>query len=390
MMATDEFDVIVIGAGPAGSAAAYTAAAEGLRVGLIDHKAFPRDKLCGGLITGRSRRYFREVFGRDLASVPLDRKDVIEFRFQGRPVGVIADAPPMYLSRRWDLDHYLCRLALERGAVDLTGQRVAAIDPDKCRITLKGGREIACGVLIGADGANSMVARALFGQSFDRRRIGFGLEIEATGNDLCPDAPISIDIAAARWGYGWRFPKARSTTIGVGGVLAENADMKEVMAGYLRRHCSDADPGRCKGQFLPFGDYRKQPGRGAALLAGDAAGLVDPITGEGIAYAMKSGQMAALSALEVLRAGRPERALRLYRARLRPVHRALRSANLLRPLIFRAGMQGAFEQAFRESVTIRRQYLDLLAGECEYGDVVRACLRRLPRLIGLVLFKGAR
>ena len=76
------------------------------------------------------------------------------------------------------------------------------------RLTLKDGRALAYGVLIGADGANSQVARHLFGQSFDRARIGFGLEIEAGGDHVRPDAPIRIDLGAVEWGYGWVFPKA--------------------------------------------------------------------------------------------------------------------------------------------------------------------------------------
>ena len=387
----EHYDVVVVGAGPAGAAAAYTAAAQTARVALIDHKSFPRHKLCGGLITGRAKRYFREVFDTDLAVDPLDRKDVIEFRFQGRPAGVIDGAPPMYLSMRWDLDHYMCGLAIARGAEDMTGLGVNEIDMDGRVITLKDGRRIGYGVLIGADGVNSMVARCLFGQSFDHKRIGFGLEIEAAGKDLRPDDPIRIDIAAARWGYGWCFPKCRSTTVGVGGLLAENEDMKSVMAAYLSSLGMDDGLSACKGQFLPFGDYRKRPGKGAVLLAGDAAGLVDPITGEGIAYAIRSGQLAARAAAKALQVGRPERALGLYRRQLRPTCRALWAANMLRPLVFRAGFRGAFEKGFRNSATVRRQYLDLLAGECEYGVIVAACLRRFPRLIRLMLLsKGVR
>ena len=390
-MKTESFDVVVVGAGPAGGAAAYTAARAGLRVALIDHKTFPRDKLCGGLITGRSQRYFREIFGEALAVDPLERKDAIEFRFQGRPVGMIDDAPPLYLSMRWDLDHYICRKALAAGVADLTGQAIDTIGTAENRVVMKDGTRIAYGVLIGADGVNSRVARHLFGQSFDRRRIGFGLEIEATGAYRQPDAPISVNIAAADWGYGWCFPKRCSTTVGVGGVLSKNTGMKAAMAAYLAELGIDRDARAYKGQFLPFGDYRKHPGRGAVLLAGDAAGLVDPITGEGIAYAMKSGQLAAEAASAALTAGTADAAARLYRRRLRPVHRALRTANLLRPLIFWPVLQGAFEHAFRHSSTVRRQYMELLAGEVEYGTILTACLRRSPRIIRLALHsKGVR
>lgn len=385
------FDVVVIGAGPAGSAAAATAAAGGASVALIDHKVFPRDKLCGGLITGRSLRYYAEIFGAPLDVSPLERKEKIAFRFRGRPVGRIDDAPPLYLSMRWDFDHHLVNRALAHGAVDMTGQGVGSVYPASRRVVLKDGRSISYGVLIGADGVNSMVARVLFGQSFDRARIGFGLEVEAPANPAAHEMPVSIDIAAAAWGYGWSFPKSCSTTIGVGGLLSENPDMKSAMSSYLESHGVEMAPKSFKGQFLPFGDYRKSPGKDAILLAGDAAGLVDPITGEGIAYAMKSGQMAALAAVGAVRSGNPARALAEYRRRLRPIHRSLRAAGMLRPLIFRPRYQRMFETAFRHSGTVRRRYLELLAGEVEYGAIMRACLRRLPRMLRLwVLSKGVR
>ncbi len=385
------FDVAVIGAGPAGAAAAATAVRVGLSVALIDHKSFPRNKLCGGLITGRSMRYFRDVFGENLTVDPLERKEVIEFQFQGRDLGRISDAPPMFLSMRWEFDHHLVERAVAMGAEDMTGQQVEAIDIQTRRIALKDGRTLAYGVMIGADGANSMVARRLFGRSFDRSRIGFGLEIEAPSVPRPAEAPLSVNIAAAQWGYGWSFPKDCSTTIGVGGLLTENDDFKSALTDYLRILGVEADERDFKGQFLPFGDFRKQPGSGSVLLAGDAAGLVDPITGEGIAYALKSGQMAARAAKSASTTDTPEVALRLYQKQLRPIHRSLRMANLIRPMIFHPRFQPTFERAFRGSVTVRRKYLDLLAGEIGYGAILAACLWRMPRMARMMMLsKGVR
>ncbi|MEI4232504.1 geranylgeranyl reductase family protein [Roseovarius sp. D22-M7] len=381
----DRYDVIVIGAGPAGGAAAYWAAQAGLRVALIDRKTFPRDKLCGGLITGRARRHYAEIFGHEMPFEAGDRKTEVDFRFRGRPVGLIRDAPALCATMRWDLDAMICAQAIAAGAADFTGRGVAALAPEAQRLTLEDGRSLTFGVLIGADGANSQVARHLFGESFERARIGFGLEIEAGGRHLCPDAPIRIDLAAVNWGYGWVFPKRRTTTVGVGGVLARNPQIKRAMADYCAMLGIDPAEARVKGQFLPFGAFRKVPGKGAVLLAGDAAGLVDPITGEGIGYAMKSGQLAAQAAHDALSRGQPHRALGLYRRALRPHHRALRMARAIRPLIFLPRLEPAFERAFRRSTTLRHQYLRLMAGEVEYGDILWRLVLRLPRLAWLTL-----
>ncbi|SEN59522.1 geranylgeranyl reductase family [Roseovarius tolerans] len=385
----EQFDVIVIGAGPAGGAAAFWAARAGLTVALIDRKSFPRDKLCGGLVTGRARRHYAEIFGHEMPFDPEDCKTTVDFRYRGQSVGLIEDAPPLCATMRWDMDAMICGQALGAGARDFTGQEVSALDFGARTVTFTDGRALAYRVLIGADGVNSQVAKRLFGRSFERARIGFGLEIEATDPHLAPDAPIRIDLAAAQWGYGWTFPKRRSTTIGVGGLLSKNPGMKRAMADYCDLLGIDAPEARIKGQFLPFGDVRKVPGRGAVLLAGDAAGLVDPVTGEGIGHALHSGQLAAQAAIDALAAHRPDTALRRYRRALRPLHRSLRMARLIRPVIFAPALERSFARAFARSTTLRRQFLDLMAGDTDYHDILWQVVQRLPRL-GLMLLQRRR
>ncbi|MAU52795.1 MAG: geranylgeranyl reductase [Roseovarius sp.] len=382
------FDVIVAGAGPAGAAAAWRAARAGLRVALLDSKRFPRDKLCGGLVTGRARAHYAAIFGRPMPFAPGECKTVVAFHHRGRPAGVIADAPPLCATMRREMDAALCAQALGAGAQDYTGRGLVALDADARQITLADGSVLGYALLIGADGVNSAVARALFGQSFDRARIGFALEIEADAPHL-PRDTIRIDLGAAQWGYGWAFPKRHTTTIGVGGLLAENADMKRAMAAYCAALGVEAAETRVKGQFLPFGDVRARPGRGAVLLAGDAAGLVDPITGEGIGHAMASGGMAAQAAIDALSAGRPGQALARYRRALAPIHRDLRIARLLRPLFYLPATEPAFARAFARSTTLRRMFLDQMAGEAEYPDILWRLALRLPRL-GLTMLQRRR
>lgn len=370
------FDIIVLGAGPAGSAAAFTAARAGLRVALVDKHVFPRDKLCGGAFTGRSMRYFQEIFGAHAPEAPmLTSSDVIFCAF-GQEMGLYNNVPPIHLTMRTTLDVALLQAALAAGAVDLTGNAVLDIDPGKPAITLKSG-VVSADLLIAADGVNSPTARALFGRAYDPNRIGFALEVEHP-SDEAPDQPVRLDFGAAEWGYGWDFPKTCGRTIGVGGVLHRNADMK----GALRRYLATlgvADDRPIKGQFLPFGNYRRVPGHGPVLLAGDAAGLVDPITGEGIAYALKSGQLAAKAAISAIAEGRPGVALMSYRRALRPIHQAIFQARLIRPLIFAPSFRQGFVRGFRGSSSLRRDYMHLLAGDMEYATITRKTVARLPR-----------
>ncbi|MGY3437648.1 MULTISPECIES: geranylgeranyl reductase family protein [unclassified Marinovum] len=371
------FDVIVIGAGPAGASAARTAASLGLRVALVDKARFPREKLCGGGFTGRAAQYYREIFERDLPA-EFDSKTAVDLYGFGEKLGVIDDIPPVYLTMRLSLDAHLYALALDAGAVDFTAQKISTMDPEAGTVTLASGTKLQAPVVIGADGVNSAVARALFGRAFDPDRIGFALEAE--GPALADDAPLRIDMGAANWGYGWSFPKTGSHTVGVGGVHSRNPELKALMKGYMADLGVPADT-RIKGQYLPFGQARRCPGRSNVLLVGDAAWLVDPVTGEGIAYALKSGQMAALAARDALARHEPDAALMLYRARLRPILTAMRHANRVRLLLYWGPFRQGFLRAARKSGTLRYDYMRLLGGEIEYTDLMRALARRLPNYL---------
>ncbi len=350
-----------------------TAAMAGLRVALVDKARFPRNKLCGGGITGRAISHYRRIFGADLPDVPLEQRNSFTFHAFGRDLGTSHDAPPLHLGMRFQLDEALVRAALAAGALDFTG-RTGNLDPAHPALDFPDLR-LEAPLLIAADGVNSPAARQLFGQAFDPRTIGFALEVELPG--AAPDRPLRIDFGAADWGYGWQFPKPQGTTIGVGGVQARNADMKASLRRYMMM-LDVGEPLKVKGQFLPFGDFRRIPGKGNILLAGDAAGLVDPITGEGIAHALDSGARAAEAAIMALRSGQPETALVAYTRALQPIHRGLRHARLLRNLMFRESLRPAFIRSFQKSRTLRGDYLKLIAGETDYGPLMRKMTARLP------------
>lgn len=374
MQRQESFDLIVLGAGPAGAACARTAAKLGLSVALVDKARFPRDKLCGGGLSGRATKHYARIFDRPLPDVPLAKRDAITFCAFGEPLIEDLEAPVMHLAMRHAFDASLVAAALEAGAQDFMG-RTGTIDLDGPAYDLDDLRLVAP-LIVAADGVNSATAKLLFGTSFDREKIGFALEIEHP--HVSPDTPLRIDFGAADWGYGWQFPKAHGTTIGVGGVLSRNADMKAAMSDYLER--LGLDPSlKAKGQFLPFGDFRETPGKGRVLLAGDAAGLVDPITGEGIAHALHSGELAAIAVAEALAKNAPDSALARYKRALKPIHSGLRQARWLRQIMFREGFRETFIKRFRRSKGLKTDYLRLLAGETEYGEIMRKMALRLPR-----------
>jgi geranylgeranyl reductase family protein len=394
-MDAEHFEVVVVGGGPAGSAAARTLAAAGRDVCLIDRAIFPREKLCGGLVTLRSKKIFERTFGGQWKNDLFVSSTDVAFFSNGK---LIAAPPPysrLFFTMRFDFDNYLLGLARQAGAQLKLGESLSNLDLRARVIQLASGINISFDYLIGADGVNSQIAKSIFGHSFDPNTIGFGLEVEVPRANL-PDQSdrVEIDFAAARWGYGWVFPKKATFTIGVGGIHKLNPDLRKSLDRYLQHKGLSADEFKVKGQYIPFGDYRKRPGKGCVLLCGDAAGTVDPITGEGIAYAMQSGEAAAQAIIKSTR-DKCDNAFDLYLSEYKNIATPIQQATFWRRLIFPKLIQKPFAWAFADASTLQKGYLDILAGERDYNSlyslfgvqVVKA-VRKLFSAISLKLFGG--
>ena len=126
-----------------------------------------------------------------------------------------------------------------------------------------------------------------------------------------------------------------------------------------------------------MGEVKRRPGRGPVLLAGDAAGFVDPITGEGIGWAIHSGALAAEAAAAALAEGRPAAALGHYRRLAAPMLRELGRAQMLSAMVYHPRLQSRFHDMLARSPRMRRHFLDLLGGDLDYADLGPARLARL-------------
>lgn len=369
--------VAIVGGGPAGSSAAFTLAAAGIQVCLVDRSVFPRDKLCGGLLTLRSRKTFQAIFKTDWSPVIQARGRGVEFFYHSTPLKSVADYKDVFFTCRKEFDAFLLDLARGAGATVLEGRRVEAVNYEKSELRLADGTALQYGFLIGADGVNSVVAKSILGVSFHKHSIGFGLEMEVPlSSGKAALANPEIHFGLLEYGYGWVFPKKETLTAGVGGLLRANPGMKEIMEAFLHRRFGYLPPGKMKGHFIPFGDFRSPPGKGNVLLCGDAAGLVEPITGEGIAFAMLSGQYAAESIREALSLVQPGSALALYEQRYERIAQSLRQAKLLRHLLFPRPCQFLLSKILPRSESVARRHLDLMADELSYRDFGRFLLKQ--------------
>jgi len=208
--------------------------------------------------------------------------------------------------------------------------------------------------------------------------MAIGLEVNVPASEVPRAVELpEIYFGIAKWGYGWVFPKGDCLTIGVGGLASRNPEMKRLFSRFLTDVCGRLPETPFRGHPIPYNNFTRSPGRGNVLLAGDAAGLVEPITGEGIAFAIQSGEMAARSVLAAARAGRPHDAAKLYRGNLSEIHRLFRYAWMMRLLVFPPRTQRLFLSVLARSETPAKKFLDLLADEIDYRDYAKFIAGRL-------------
>lgn len=380
-------EVVVVGAGPAGSAAAATLAREGVQVTVIDRARFPRDKLCGGLLTRRAAKMYARAFNRPW-------HPVIEAQSRGMHLhdgshaalsrlNGVQDSHLLEFTCRARFDHFLLEQALDAGAQAVLGQGVSEVDTLNGLITLTDGRRWQAQVVIGADGVNSRVAHALHGRGLDPRHTALALEVEVPRDWGGSVQDPEIYFGVVHWGYAWVFPKQETLTVGLGGLQSANAGLKNSLRDFLclRFPSHPIESLRVRGHHLPYGRFERRPGGARTLLCGDAAGLVEPITGEGIAFALQSGHAAACAARRSVREGGS--ALHHYLPEYRGVTADLRWANRLRHLVFAPRLEGLFLRTLPSMQSAPTRMMELMADELSYPAwsrlVGRSIWRRLRR-----------
>jgi len=307
MLHSAQKDVIICGGGPAGATAALVLARRGHTVTLYDKADFPRPKLCGGLLTWKSMQLLERVHGETADSLTdagvinqVSDKYVIRTLDQSLAQGTLTY--PFHLVDRTCFDERLLNAARCAGAEIKTNVSVTGCDPEAGAVALDTGEIVHARHIIGADGANSLIRRSF--PSFDaphfRSNMAPALEIHLDPADF----PRDIDrpelvIGFLDMGYGWIFPHKDKVVVGICGLRKNNENFGSLFSDYLTS--LGVDPTKAlpyQGHPLPYGNYLDTPVFGRTLLAGDAAGLVEPLLGEGIFYALCSGYYAAQSVAE--------------------------------------------------------------------------------------------
>jgi geranylgeranyl reductase family protein len=320
------YDVIVVGAGPAGSIAAHDCARAGLKTLLLEKFSLPRDKPCGGAVMYRGLHILKGRVPKSLVEQRvhglrflLSSGDSAEFRSE-KMLGIT-----VFRNR---FDEFLARRAVGAGAELLEKARAVSVllSRNGVAVQLSDGREFASQFVVGADGVNSTVARSV-GLRPERKnlnRVGLGMEsdiyvgedgvLKATDGD-----PSNLTIAPVenRVSYGWVFPKREYLSVGIAGAAAHMQRLRPAFDSFIKKMEKKLGvglaPAKRRVHFLGADGVTSRNVTTRVILVGDAAGFVDPMMGEGIAYAMRSGVYAAIVITKAIENNRPDEGyLELY------------------------------------------------------------------------------
>ncbi len=306
---SEVWDVVVVGAGPAGASAARAAAEAGRRVLLLEKAELPRYKTCGGGIIGPSRDALPPGF-----ELPLrDRVHAVTFSLNGRLTRTRRSKRMLFgLVNRPEFDQRLVEAAVKAGAELRTGAAVSRVEqhgpavPDRrtVAVVLAGGGTLLARAVVGADGSAS--------------RIGAHVGVRVGQVDLGLEAEIPVPPEVAEdwrgralidWGplpgsYGWVFPKGDTLTVGVISARGEGAATKRYLEDLTARvGLSGFEPSISSGHLTRCRTDDSPLSRGRVLVCGDAAGLLEPWTREGISFALRSGRLAGQWAVRIAEAG---------------------------------------------------------------------------------------
>jgi len=304
------FDIIIVGSGPAGATAGLILARKGLDVLVLEKKAFPRFKLCGGMLTKKTIELGREILPGFLPDLQL--RGIIEkksktyaIRSKNELLYLGKAEYPFIMVNREKYDLFWME-QLKRSGAAVSIDRAVRVDISESRVITEAGNTYQGRFILGADGRGSRIRKALARRKIVQppgsKRSALALETFVDRKSGSFSDHPELFFGEVRDGYAWSFPGSRTQVIGICSARIKDGRILKGLLMELLGSQGVTNPGgqKIQANILPYGDYEKRPGHKNILLAGDAAGLAEPLLGEGIYYAHASGFLSARAVIECL------------------------------------------------------------------------------------------
>ena len=369
------YDLIIAGAGPAGSAAAREASWLGLDTLILEMDSFPRYKACGGALSDRAASALgvelpEELCERTITGARVHFRDRVMERHKGYRLTTLVT--------RSSFDRFLLQQAVEAGT-ELATKKVLDYQEKDDHVSVKTEDcTYQSRFLVIASGCqNGLKNRTQGIESRKTTGVCMVAEVRADEEEITRRLNNSLDIhfGVADMGYGWIFPHRGYYSVGIGGLASSLKHPRRVMQDFLESNGFSAGL-KLHGHLIPQGGNDRAIARGRVLLAGDAAGFVDAFTGEGIYYALRSGQLAA----QAIGDAQASQVAELYRSSCKKDF----GEELWYALLF-SKMMHSYPNVFLRILTCQEEildrYIEIAAAKRTYKEFMRWLVPRLPASI---------
>ncbi len=300
-------DTVIIGGGPSGAACGIALQSKGISSIIIEKRAYPREKLCAGLITKKTYRQICRLWhlqhpGKALPhDLFCSETDCALFYYQDERLIKAHASEPFHFVNRSHFDQFLAEMYQNSGGMLLENNSCTEIDLSGHRLTLRSGDTVTFRHLAAADGAVSNTRTVL---GIAKPELAFCLETRIPKPAHIREIPVHVYYGDIENGYAWIFPSGDQICIGIISIYEPNTDYLAVFQRFLNAHHISAPKSQWKGAFVPYGEFVNQKqNHPDVVLIGDAGGFVDPIFGEGLYHALSTGIAAAKSVIRCEKRG---------------------------------------------------------------------------------------
>ena len=240
------YETIIVGGGPAGASLGFLLQKAGISNCIIDYQKFPRNKLCGGLLTEKTVSLLKNIY--ETYDFPFEKiTSTVDLFVGNQKLSSVNAESNFYLVERKEFDNYLIEQYKIKGGTLYENTHIQKINQEKKQLVLKNGETINYCILVGADGANSQVRKML-----DPKYHPNALCLEANYPSEFVNDNICVYFATIRNGYGWCFPKNKHYTIGIGGIIKKNKNIKEAFISFSESIGKTISKKEIKGALVPF------------------------------------------------------------------------------------------------------------------------------------------